>query len=219
MSTFVIFIDLPHHFMGCTFAQRQVSKIGNFFQVWNLFFWRDQNPMATLANTAVRNRSFITFIWIHLGQSWITTHFICKPNSWTYKMHKRVCTLKEPFETMPSHQKPCLNHAEKRHIPMYIHTIPYQSIQVQTKISVEFYNLPNPDSLQFWGFPELILNTMTAKRLQRTGLNGLRCCHKGIRTEAEDLGKICGKSAFFDGQFQVLMAKLHFVWRENRTFW
>ena len=98
---------------------------------------------------------------------------------------------------------------------MYIHTIPYQSIQVQTKISVEFYNLPNPDSLQFWKIPLIHPKyhdvPMTAKRLQRTGLNRLRCCHKGIRTEAEDLGKICGKSAFFDGQFQVLMAKLHFV--------
>ena len=60
---------------------------------------------------------------------------------------------------------------------------------------------------------------MTAKRLQRTGLNGLRCCHKGIRTEAEDLGKICGKSAFFEGTSQILMARRHLIWWENHTFW
>ena len=69
-----------------------------------------------------------------------------------------MCTLKEPFETIPSHQKPCLNHAEKGHMPMYIeHIITYNSISIHSKQSqynfINFlYNSDNPDSYYLLNF-------------------------------------------------------------------
>ena len=142
MSTFVIFIDLPRHFMGCTFAQRQVSKIGNFFQVWNLFFWRDQNPMATLANTITQLFAIdllshsCGFIWDNHGLRQISPVNVIPEAS---KMHKKCSRSKnrlKPYQATKNHVWACLNRAETRHMLMYIHTIPYQSIQVHKQLNI-----------------------------------------------------------------------------------
>ena len=122
------------------------------------------------------------------------------------KMHKKhvhtqgtVWNHTKPPKTIPN---PCRKRA-------YSHVHTYNSISIHPgpkKLSIIQYN-----PIIFWILTVLLFLQiplihpncthhdlpMTAKRLQRTGLNGLRCCHKGIRTEAEDLGKICGKSAFF----------------------
>ena len=139
MSTFVIFIDLARHFMGCTFAQRQVSKIGNFFQVWNLFFFGVIKTLwprwpTQLFAIDLLSHSF-GFIWDNHG---------LQPISSVSLIPEHIRCTKECSHSK-NRLKPCET-TGKKHLPMYIHTIPYQSIQVQTKKPIESHNLLNPDS-------------------------------------------------------------------------
>ena len=145
MSTFVIFIDLPRHFMGCTFAQRQVSKIGNFFQVWNLFFGVINPPLATLANTITQlfaidllSHSCI-FIWDNHGLRQISPVNVIPEASKNLRCTKKCSRSKnrlKPYQATKNHVWACLNRAETRHMLMYIHTIPYQSIQVHKQLNI-----------------------------------------------------------------------------------
>ena len=214
--------------MGWTFNQQQVSKIGNFFHAWSCFSWCDQTPVATLANIAGCSWSSITFT--SDNHSWFQFHL--QTQSLNHLRCTKTVHTQGPFETIPSCQKPYLNHVEKGHMrPVYIqvHINPVKIIkQTQTNSTIIQWT-SKPDRLYAilgWIHSNSTMTSpwqpSTAKRLQRTGLNGLRCCHKGIRTEAEDLGKICGKSTFFCWRIQNFdgkTARLHFVWWEHHTLW
>ena len=128
-----------------------------------------------------------------------------------------MCTLKEPFETIPSHQKPCLNHAEKGHMPMYIeHIITYNSISIHSKQSqynfINFlYNSDNPDSYYLLNFLNsfiLIPPTMISP-WQPSGCNARVSTAWGAATKASGPKlKTWAKSA----------EHLHFL-MDNPKFW
>ena len=131
-----------------------------------------------------------------------------------------MCTLKEPFENRPSHQKPCLIHVEKRHVPMHIHAIPYQLTKsVKKEHNSIIHILLNPDDLygrQFLRFSEIILNPpiMISPR-QPSGCNARVSTAWGAATKAsEPKLKTWAKSAEhtrFLMDNPILMAKLHSV--------